>query len=459
MTLRNWIKKHTPKQVLNLRHLCYAVFGAFYYRFPSKRLYVIGVTGTSGKSTTIHFLRQLLESAGFTVGSLSTIDFYVAGEQVLNDKKMTMLGKMAIQKYLRNMVEKKCDIAIIETTSEGRLQHRHRGIHYDAMVITNLYEEHIDSHGSFNNYKQAKKDLFTYVSRLRKKNTNGLSEKIQHIWDDGSVPKAFIINTNIPQAKEFLDASNGKIYNCYNAQEKTLTALDTSNQLVVDHVQTTHQGIVFTINNAPASTHIFGEFNACNIVFGVAICQELGVSLENCIKSISLLDSPPGRLEKIPEAEQLGISIIVDYAFEPVAIQGLYNTIASINAKRIIHVFGSTGGGRDVARRFSVGRLIGKNANIAIITNDDPYDDDPKSIINDMAKAAKEVGKKEEETLFCIEDRRSAIEKAIALAQPGDIILVTGKGSEQAQVFENGRMEPWDDRLVVKESLGKFGGK
>tara|TARA_Y100001970_G_scaffold192883_1_gene234445 strand:+ start:4847 stop:6226 length:1380 start_codon:yes stop_codon:yes gene_type:complete len=456
MTLRNWIKKYTPKQVLGLRHLCYALFGAYYYRFPSKSLYVIGVTGTSGKSTTIHFLRQLLESAGFRVGSLSTIDFYVAGEQVLNDKKMTMLGKMAIQKYLRRMVEKKCDIAIIETTSEGRLQHRHRGIHYDAMVITNLYEEHIDSHGSFNNYKQAKKDLFRYVSRLRKKNKNGLSKKIQRIWDDRVVPKAFIINTNIPQAAEFSNASDGRIYSCYNAQEKTIAALGTPNQLVVDNVKTTHQGIVFTINNSPVSTHVYGEFNACNILFGVALCQQLGVSLENSIKHIASLDSPPGRLENIPEAEQLGISIIVDYAFEPVAIQGLYNTVSSINTKKIIHVFGSTGGGRDVARRFSVGRLVGKNAHIAIITNDDPYDDDPKSIIRDIAKAVKEMGKKEEETLFCIEDRRAAIEKAITLAQPGDIILVTGKGSEQAQVFENGRMEPWDDRLVVKEILNKF---
>src|SRR3989338_1000635 len=169
MSIKSGLKKIIPKKVLNLRHLFFAWYGAYKYAFPSEDLLVIGITGTSGKSSTTYFLRQMLEVQGFKVGSLSTIDFYVAGGNKLNDQKMTMLGKYKIQKYLRQMVDKKCDIAIVETTSEGRVQHRHRFINYDMMMLTNLYPEHIESHGSFENYKQAKLDLFKYVASCRRK--------------------------------------------------------------------------------------------------------------------------------------------------------------------------------------------------------------------------------------------------------------------------------------------------
>ena len=148
------IRKLFPKPIRNLWHLLLAWFGAVKYRHPSEKILVIGITGTSGKSSTIFFLRQLLEDSGYKVGSLSTIDFYIAGESKLNDQKMTMLGRMQIQKYLRLMVDKGCQIAIVETTSEGAVQYRNRFINYDLMVLTNLYPEHIEAHGSFENYKR-----------------------------------------------------------------------------------------------------------------------------------------------------------------------------------------------------------------------------------------------------------------------------------------------------------------
>ena len=454
MTVKALLKKIVPKKIRNLRHLFFAWWGSVQYKNPSKSLFVIGVTGTSGKSTTIHFLRQMLEGAGFTVGSLSTIDFSVAGTQQLNDKKMTMLGKTAIQKFLRDMVEAQCDIAIIETTSEGRVQHRHRWIAYDAMIITNLYEEHIESHGSFENYKQAKKDIFSYVSSLAPKNKTGLSNTMQKVWTGETVPKVFVLNTSIPQVKEFYDCSVGEKYLCTVAGEKKYFTPNTADrELILDTVRTKKEGISFTLNKKDATTHIFGEFNAMNMTLGIAMLQEFGISLEQCIHLIKKIISPPGRVEFIQEAKQHGFTAIVDYAFEPVAISGLYEIVSSLAPKRIIHVFGSTGGGRDVARRFSVGRFVGTKADICVVTNDDPYDDDPEKIIADIVSAALGVGKRIDETCFAITDRANAIQKAVTLAKEGDVVLITGKGSEQAMVFENGRMEPWDDREEVRKAI------
>ena len=173
MHVKQTAKKLIPRRLVRLYHFFYAWYGAFKYNHPSEELLVIGITGTSGKSSTAYFLRQILEKAGFKVGVLSTIEFCVAGDCKLNDKKMTMLGRTEIQSYIRKMVDKKCDIAIIETTSEGYLQHRHRFINYDMIVLTNLYPEHIDSHGSFENYKAAKLGIFRYVAGCKSKKDVG----------------------------------------------------------------------------------------------------------------------------------------------------------------------------------------------------------------------------------------------------------------------------------------------
>ena len=438
-----------------MRHLAFAWWGNVKYKKPSKSLFVIGVTGTSGKSTTIHFLRQMLEGAGFTVGSLSTIDFSIAGEQQLNDKKMTMLGKTAIQGFLREMVDAACDIAIVETTSEGRVQHRHRWIAYDAMVITNLYEEHIESHGSFEKYKQAKKDIFSYVSALRPKKLSGLSPRLQKVWDGCAVaPRVFVLNGAIPQVKEFHKCALGQRYVCAVAgQKKYFTPDAKDKELVLDSVESKKEGVVFSLNSTNFITQVFGDFNAVNIVLGIALLQEFGLSIDESVHLVKRIISPPGRVEFIQEAQPFGFTAIVDYAFEPVAISGLYDIVKRLEPKRVIHVFGSTGGGRDVSRRFSVGKLVATQADICVVTNDDPYDDDPEKIIADIVGAVCDTGKVLGKSCFAITDRSEAIKKAVSLAEKGDVLLFTGKGSEQAMVFENGRMEPWDDRQQVREAL------
>jgi len=446
MMAKKFLKKILPKSVLNGKHLFYAWYGALKYHHPSESLFVIGITGTSGKSSTTYFLRQILEGAGFKVGSLSTIDFYIAGEEKLNDQKMTMLGKMQIQKYLRDMVHKNCDIAIVETTSEGAVQFRHKFICYDMIVLTNLYPEHIESHGSFKNYKGAKLSIFKYIATSARKSVQGtqrlwtgaqpLSEKMQKIFS-GLIPKIAVMNGDVEYAQEFLH---------YPFDEKILFESKGANSV------SDKNGLHFMWNGTAFHAPLFGEHNIMNILAALSIAKRLGVS-ESLMKSlVASLKGPEGRLEFILEAKQKGFDVIVDYAFEPVAMQKLYDVVKLLAPRRVIHVFGGTGGGRDIARRFTVGEFVGKNADVCIVTDEDPYDDNPQTIIDDVASAVIKAGKVEGKNVFKILDREKAIQKAIQLAEAGDLVLITGKGSEQGMVVK-GKIIPWDDRRVVREAL------
>lgn len=433
MSLRSFLKKILPRRLIDLRHLWYAWLGAKKYSCPSEELLVIGVTGTSGKSTTVWFLRQLLEAAGYTVGALSTIDFSIAGERHLNDKKMTMLGKMEIQRYLRSMVDAGCDVAIIETTSEGRLQHRHRFINYDTMILTNLYPEHIEAHGGFQKYKRAKLDIFAYVANSRRK-----------ILAGNTIPKTAIVRSDFRETKEFLE---------YNFDTKI--TFGPGGKYTADSVRITADGLSFSMNGTSFRASVYGAYNVDNILAVIATGHSLHIAPDVIGKAVESFRNAPGRIEFLPEAKKLGFGVVVDYAFEPKAIAELYKAVALQKPSRIIHVFGSTGGGRDIARRFTVGSFVGSRADICIVTNEDPYDDDPKTIMRDVASAAQKVGKKEGETLFLVLDRKQAIEQAIQRAKPNDLVLITGKGSEQAMCIAGGKKIPWDDRRIAREAIRK----
>lgn len=434
-----------PKKIRNLRHLWLAWYGAVKFGHPSRELLVIGVTGTSGKSTTVFLLRQLLESAGFRVGSLSTIDFYIAGENKLNDQKMTMLGRYATQHYLREMVAKKCDVAIVETTSEGQLQYRNRYIAYDMMVLTNLYPEHIEAHGGFENYKQAKLNIFRRAFSYNPRKTG--SKKIA---------KTFVVNGDIEQTLEFLNTGKAELYAFGKAMWRTKNVVPEAHQFWLTESHTDKHGITGVINNYIVQAPMFGLHNIMNIAAAVTVARALGIDWNVIQAGVKKFHNAPGRTEFISEAEAHGFKVIVDYAFEPKAMSALYEVVDLLKPKRVIHVFGSTGGGRDVSRRFSVGELVGNRADICIITDEDPYDDDPHAIMNDVAKAVRQTGKTDDEDLLIVPDRREAIAKALQLAQAGDLVLITGKGSEQAMVVAGGRKIPWDDRHVVRTELTKL---
>lgn len=467
------IKKIIPKKILNLRHFFYAWYGAVKYHHPSEKMLVIGITGTSGKSTTVFLLRQMLEFAGYKVGSLSTIDFYINGENKLNDQKMTMLGKMQTQKYLRDMVDAGCEVAIVETTSEGQLQYRDRYIAYDFMILTNLYPEHIQAHGSFENYKKAKLDIFRRASYYGKGKQLDLQTKFSNspVCREGKfgvlytecgceIGKFFIINGDIPEATEFLHADplgvDKKIV--FGLTEKTRNFADTDIDTIIfgEDVRSDKEGLHFKVGDYRFDPEMYGEHNVMNILITIAVARQLGIEWNVIQKAVHSFKNAPGRNEFISDAEKFGFKVIVDYAFEPKAIAALYSVVDLLKPKRIIHVFGSTGGGRDVSRRFSVGELAGGKADVCIITDEDPYDDDPLKIMEDVASAVRKTGKRDGTDLLIIPDRHEAIRKAVQIADAGDLVLVTGKGSEQAMCVAGGKKIPWDDRKIVREELAKL---
>ena len=465
------IKKIIPKSLFGRLqpgyHLVMNWLAAAWYRFPSNELIVVGITGTTGKTTTVFMTAELLKSAGLKVGYTSTAMFGDGEKEWLNDKKMTMLGRFFTQKMLRKMVKNKCNVAIVETTSEGIVQNRHRFINYDIVEFTGLYPEHIDSHGSFKNYKEAKLELFRHLEKSAKKSIKSIKSKVEsRIFNSlrsqgGEIGKTIIVNLDDKYAEEFLDFEVDRKMGFVKSKSQNLPAGEAGSKVEsyrlerveYEFVKMNKIGTKFTFDGKEIQLNILGDFNALNATAAGCIGKALGVNNEIITKGLENIKGLPGRLERIDEGQNF--TVIVDYAFEPVAVTKLYETVSVLEPVNIIHVLGSTGGGRDLSRRSKLGMIAGKRADYVIVTNEDPYDDDPVEIIKDVAEGAKSVGKKDGENLFLIEDRQEGIKKAISLARKNDVVLITGKGSEQAIAGPNEKLFPWDDRDVVRKIFRK----
>ena len=419
------MRKFIPEPVIGFYHLSLSLAANIFYSRPSEKMIVIGVTGTNGKSCVVGFIGQLLLHAGEKVGWMSTATIYDGKTEKLNDTKMTMLGRFQLQSYLFKMHKNGCEYAIVETSSEGIKQFRHRGIHYDIAVFTNLTPEHIESHGGFENYKKAKQELFKHLSRTKRKNLHG-----------NEIRKTFVVNGDDIHAPDFLQ---------FSADKKIIFTVDSE-------VEETEQGLEFKALGKDMTAPLIGRFNVNNVLAAISVAKELGLSPEEICAGVQNLKGIPGRLEKIEEGQPF--TVIVDYSPDPDSMQKLYDLVVyGLPKKRIIHLFGSCGGGRDKARRPKLGRIAGDNANICFITNEDPYDEDPLVIMEQVAAGAREAGKQDGKNLFVIEDREQAIKKALELAEPGDLVLLTGKSCEQAMCVADGKKIPWDDRLIVRKNL------
>lgn len=445
------IRKYTPEAVIASYHKALAIFANIYYGRPSEKLIVIGVTGTNGKTTTVSLIAKVLEEADFKVGAASTAIFKIADKEWLNDKKMTMLGRFALQKLLSDMVKAGCQYAVIETSSQGIEQFRHIGIHYDVCVFTNLTPEHIEAHKGFENYKKAKLKLFKHLESLKHKNIKTFKQEIK---------KVIVVNGDDKFAKEFLD---------FKVDEKVVFGLNHESRImnhgsaelkniIAENIDFRIDGVSFDLENIKFNLKLFGKFNVYNSLAAIVVGLSQNIPfviLKAALENVSVM---PGRMEFIENDKN--IKIIVDYAPEPESMKQLFETIKLhklvVQDGRIIHVFGSCGGGRDTARRPVLGQISAENGTIAVITNEDPYDDEPGLIIDQVASGAILGGLKEGQNLFKIGDRREAVRKALSLARPGDLVLLTGKGSEQAICSAGGKKIPWDERQVVREELGKI---
>ncbi|KKU26300.1 MAG: UDP-N-acetylmuramyl-tripeptide synthetase [Candidatus Magasanikbacteria bacterium GW2011_GWA2_46_17] len=410
------------------------------YGYPGKKMVVIGVTGTKGKSTTCKLISSVLEAGGNKVGLMSTVEFKIGDHAVPNDKKMSMLGRGQIQKMLREMVKAGCRYAVIETSSEGILQYRHLGVHYDIVVFTNLGTEHSERHGGFENLKRDKGKIFADMNKEKHKRIDGKK-----------VDRVIVANT---------DDKNADYYLGFNADKKIAYCLNNDIQYSIFHIlkgsiiKSGSQGSQFDIGDKKYEIRIQGEFNVYNALAAVAVGESRGIPEDKIAKGLASVTLVPGRMEFIDEGQDF--KVIVDYAHEPLSYAGLFSSCKEMmkgTGGRLIAVIGSDGGGRDKGKRRKMGEIAGKMADYVVVTDVNCHDEDPLEIAEMLAKGSREAGKKDGDNLFVEIDRRQGIEKAISLARANDIIVITAKGTEPCIVVADGKRIPWDDRKVAREVL------
>lgn len=432
-SLLYFVKQFIPVPVFRFfqpgYHYTLSFIGALYYGFPSRRLTVIGVTGTNGKSTVVEMLHSIFSAAGHHTASLSSIRFKIGDRVVKNRLKMTMPGRFFVQQFLHEARLAGCSHVILEVTSEGIAQFRHAFIEFSAAGITNLTPEHIESHGSFENYRRAKGRLFASLRGRGISVANLSDESAQYFL---SFPAA----RKIGYALESNDAGRWK----------DVEIIAPSRYEIADGRITLYFAEGWT-----ASAILEGKFNGENILLAIAIASAFGVSHETMREAFMNFRGVPGRMEEIAHAP---FRVVVDYAFTPNALRKVYATLAGspAHSSRLICILGAAGGGRDKWKRPELGRIAGEMCNHVIITNEDPYDEDPRAIMREVESGAA-MGKA---SCAVIEDRQLAIREALKMARPGDTVVITGKGCEDTIAVAGNKRIPWDDRMVVRDELNQL---
>jgi UDP-N-acetylmuramoyl-L-alanyl-D-glutamate--2,6-diaminopimelate ligase len=393
-------------------HYALTLLGAIRYGFPSRHLTVIFVTGTKGKSSTAEILNAILEAAGKKTALLGTIRFKVGSESKRNLRKMTIPGRFFVQKFLRDAVSAGCTHAVIEMTSEGAKQHRHRFIAQDALIFTNLAPEHIESHGSYEKYRDAKLSIARAL---------GTSKK----------PGRFMVaNADDTEGALFLEIPGVEPIP-YRMED----AIDPD--IGERHIRMTFRG-------ERLESPLGGAFNAMNILGAATCAAELGIPLSAIASGVAALDRIPGRMEFVDAGQ--GFPVVVDYAHTPDSLTALYD---AFQGHTRVCVLGSTGGGRDKWKRKVMGEVADKNCSHIILTDEDPYDEDPGAIVAGLREG---IHKHEPEIIM---NRREAIARGIAIsrATTNAALLITGKGTDPFIMGPRGTKTPWDDRDVAKEEL------
>ncbi len=402
-------------------HYFMSLIGAILYQFPSKEITVIGVTGTKGKSSVVEIINAIFEADGKRTAIAGTIRFKLGEKSERNLYKMTMPGRFFTQKFLRDAVNAGCEVAILEMTSEGVKQFRHKFIHLDALIFTNLSPEHIESHGSYEKYVAAKLELARGLEASRKR------------------PRFMIANRDDDHGNQFLEAK------VEHPLPYGLSDLELYN-LNKDDISLVLQGSTIRVP-------LIGLFNVYNSLAAITTARAFGIPMKTIHNALSNLAPIKGRVElfRSPKGADRKVTVVVDYAHTPDSLEKLYK---AFEKEKKIAVLGNTGGGRDTWKRPEMGRIAGAYCTRVILTNEDPYDDDPLKIVNEMAR-----GVEEENKVNIIMDRRKAIRTAIEEAPNGSVILISGKGTDPYIMGPHNTKTPWSDAKVVEQELVAIFGK
>ena len=394
-----------------------------WYGHPSRRLHVIGITGTDGKTTTAFLAEATLRAAGWRPGLVGTVEVGIGDERSPNENRNTTPEALELQALLADMVAAGNDSVVMEATSHGLAQARTRNVDFDVGILTNVTSEHLEFHGTWENYRAAKAMLFQQVP---------LS----------------ILNADDPSVAYFHAIAGGRVLSYGLGNEADVFAAD---------VDARANGTAFTVMAGEWSGRVDlrlpGSFNVHNALAVMALARMEGIDLDLAARALGAVTGVPGRMETVDLGQPFGV--VVDYAHTADSLGKVLRILRPLASGRVIAVFGSAGE-RDPTKRPAMGRASAELADVTIVTDEDPRLEDPRLINEAIAEGARGAGAREGETLFVIDDRPTAISHAIGLAQAGDVILLAGKGHEKTIIYgAEGRW--WDEKEVARRALRDAG--
>lgn len=437
-----------PWKILQAWAAC-VVFG-----FPSHYLRVVGVTGTTGKTTTIHLTVVALESAGYVVGAVSSLNVQIGTKRMKNESGLTSLGPWQLQRILRHMATSGCQYAVLEVSSHALDQRRFWGVRFDVAVITNLSRDHLDYHRTIEDYTGAKRELFRAVSARPPKVVRGQE-----------VPRVLIASLDDPLTRQFLDEDADRRYGMTLLNPGTPRGTEPVYCLALRVLPEKTTSVVM-VNGESALLHLrlAGWFNVRNALAAVAVGVSQGIPPARITRELYEVRAIPGRFERVDVGQPF--QVIIDYAVTPAALETMYGAVQGLQPQRVLAVFGACGE-RDRGKRPEMARIVAKYADVVFLTNEDPFGEDPEQIFSDLIRGFREArcavrrledlpSFRAEEHAPCvfvqITDRREAIRAAVRHARPGDIVVATGKGAEEWMRFKHGAV-PWNERGVFEEEI------
>jgi UDP-N-acetylmuramoyl-L-alanyl-D-glutamate--2,6-diaminopimelate ligase len=406
-----------------------AHLSAAWYGFPARRLIVVGVTGTDGKTTTCNLLHSILTASGRRAGLVTTVNAVIGERAMDTGLHTTTPDAPDVQRYLAEMVAAGMEIAVLEATSHGLEQHRVSACDFDVAVVTNVTHEHLDIHGSLAAYQQAKAMLFRHLLAGYRK---------------PGVPKVAVLNA---------DDDSYRYLRPIPADRQLTYSLRGDADVVASHVHRSAAGVRFTVQGPAAGfelrTVLVGDYNLSNILAASSAALALGVPVEAIQQGVWAVKGVVGRMERVDEGQDF--TAIVDFAHTPNALERALETARTLTGGRVIAVFGCAGE-RDREKRAWMGEISGRLADVTVLTAEDPRTESVEAIMDEMARGAEEAGAVRGESYFRIADRAEAIQFAVDLARPGDLVIACGKGHERSMCY--GTVEtPWSEHEALRNAL------
>jgi UDP-N-acetylmuramoyl-L-alanyl-D-glutamate--2,6-diaminopimelate ligase len=416
IVVERWLDLDVPQIRVPSVRRAMGPMSAVVFGEPARSMTTIGVTGTNGKTTVVHLLDAAFRAAGRRTGVIGTVGSHVAGEPV--PLARTTPEAPDLNRLLARMRTERIDAVAMEVSSHALDQDRVGGIAFDAAVFTNLSQDHLDHHGSMEAYFTAKASLF-------------MPDRVRHA----------VLNLDDAWARRLLDSP----------LPITTYGLDPAADVRATDVRTEIDGISFHVGDRDVTSPLRGAFNVSNCLAAIATAEVVGADRGTTIAALADAGQVPGRMEPVVAGQRF--LVVVDYAHTPDSIRTVLAAARPLATGRVIVVFGC-GGDRDRAKRFPMGAAATEGADLTVITTDNPRSEDPSTIIAEVERGAASTGGR-----YVVEpDRRSAIQLAVEEARPGDVVVIAGKGHETEQELD-GRVLPFDDRVVAREELGAVGGR